>query len=162
VSNFLSDRDTTYFKQINKELVDEVIETLVIVYKLSVLESNSNMYGESPSKKYHVGTRIPCLINREDKSPTTDGNVIDFSQTATFSFLRSTLEDKEIYPEVGDLIEYDSSYWEIDNAAENQLLADRPTLNWAVICSCHLTRRSALQLDANRQHAPVNPMKDRN
>jgi len=157
---FLSDRDTTYFKSINKELVNDVIETLVIVYKLSVLESTSNMYGESPSKKYHVGTQIPCLINREDKSPTTDGHMIDFAQTATFSFLRSTLEEKDIYPEVGDIVEYDSMYWEIDNAAENQLLADRPTLNWAIICSTHLTRKSALQLDP-RQHAAVNPVKER-
>ena len=160
MSQFVTDRDTTFFKSINKELVDEVIETLVILYKLSILESQPNIYGEASSKKYHIGVQVPCLINRQDKSPTTDGNIIDFNQTSIFSFLRDTLETKEVYPEVGDIIEYDSAYWEINNAAENQLLADRPELNWAIICTCHLTRRSALQLE-ERQHAPVNPYAER-
>ena len=157
---YLTDRDVTFFQSINRELVDEVIETPVIVYKLNVIYSPSNIYGEAPSKVYHVGTQIPCLINRQDKSPTTDGNIIDFNQTSIFSFLRDTLETKGIYPEVGDIIEYDSAYWEINNAAENQLLADRPSLNWAIICTCHMTKRSALQLE-ERIHAPANPIAER-
>jgi len=157
---YVTDRDVTFFRSINRELVDEVIETPVILYKLNVIHSPSNIYGESPSKKYHVGVQVPCLINRQDKSPTTDGHIIDFNQTSVFSFLRDTLETKEVYPEVGDIIEYDNAFWEINNAAENQLLADRPTLNWAIICTCHLTKRSALQLD-ERQQAPANPYAER-
>ncbi len=148
---FVSDRDVNFFKGINKELVDEVIETLVIVYKLSVLESPTNIYGEAPVKKYHVGTQIPALIRREDKTPTTDGHILDFNQTSIFSFLRDTLKEKNIYPEGGDIIEYDSSFWEINNVAENQLLADQPLLNWAIVCTCHMTKRSALQLDTRQR-----------
>lgn len=144
---FVSERDIGFFKQVNKELVNEIIETPVIVYKLNVDSSPTNIYGEAMRKVYHVGTQLSCLIRRDDKSPTSDGNIIDFNQTATFSFLRETCEEKDIYPEVGDIIEYDSAYWEINNAAENQLIADQPFYNWAIICTCHLTRRSALQLD---------------
>jgi len=160
MSKYVTDRDVTFFRSINRELVDEVIETPVILYKLNVIHSPSNIYGESPSKVYHVGVQVPCLINRQDKTPTTDGHMIDFTQTAVFSFLRDTLSTKGIYPEAGDVIEYDSSYWEINNAAENQLLADRPGLNWSIICTCHLTKRSALQLE-ERQQAPVNPYAER-
>ena len=144
---FLTDRDINYFRSINTELIDEVIETPVILYKLSVVSSPANIYGEAPSKSYHVGVEAPALIRREDKNPTTDGHVLDFNQTAVFSFSRDKLEEINVYPEVGDIIEFDSSFWEINNSAENQLLADRPGLNWAIICTCHMTRRSALQLD---------------
>ena len=144
---FLSERDVDYFRSINKELIEDVIETLVILYKLNVVSSPTNIYGEAPSKAYHIGVQTSALIRREDKNPTTDGHILDFNQTAVFSFSRDKLKEISVYPEVGDIIEYDSSFWEINNAAENQLLADQPFFNWAVICTCHMTRRSALQLD---------------
>lgn len=144
---FQSDADINFMKQINKELISDVIETPVIVYKLQVEESPTNIYGEAPLKRYYVGVQLGALIRRDDKSPTSDGNIIDFNQTSVFSFLREMCEEKNIYPEVGDIIEYDSTYWEINNAAENQLIGDQPFYNWAIICTCHMTRRSALQLD---------------
>lgn len=145
---FLSERDVNYFRSINNEIVEDVIETLVILYKLNIVDSPANIYGEAPSKAYHIGVQTAALIRREDKNPTSDGNIIDFNQTAVFSFSRDKLKEISVYPEVGDIIEYDSSFWEINNAAENQLLADQPFFNWAIICTCHMTRRSALQLDA--------------
>lgn len=148
---FVSERDTQYFKHINNELVEEVIETPIILYKLNIVQTKSNIYGEAPSKAYHVGTQISAMISRQDKVPTTDGYIIDFNQTAVFSFLRTTCEEKDVYPEVGDIIEYDGSFWEINNAVENQLLAAQPFFNWAIICTTHMTRRSILQLE-ERQH----------
>ena len=148
---FVSEKDVNYFRSINKELLEDVIETPVIIYKLNVIESPTNIYGEAPLKSYYVGTQTHAIIRREDKSPTTDGHIIDFNQTAVFSFLRDRLKEVDVYPEVGDIIEYDAAFWEINNAAENQLLADQPFFNWAVICTCHMTKRSTLQLE-ERQH----------
>ncbi len=148
---FVSKRDTDFFQQINKELLDDVIETPVILYKLNLTESPTNIYGEAPSKKYHVGTQISAMIDRQDKTASTEGFVLDFQQIAVFSFLRETLKEKDVYPEEGDIIEYDSSFWEIDTAIENQLIVAQPFLNWSITCTTHLTRRSVVQLD-ERQH----------
>lgn len=148
---FVSDQDIAFMKQINKELLTDVIETNVIVYKLDLHQSPTNIYGEALTKKYYIGVQMPCLIRREDKSATTDNFVIDFTQRSIFAFLREICEEKDIYPEAGDIIEYDDHFWEIDNAIENQLVADQPFYNWAVICSCHLTRRSTLQLTERQQ-----------
>jgi hypothetical protein len=150
---FLGDRDINFMRQINKELLNEVVETPVILYKLDIKKSPTNIYGEAPKKVYHAGVQVSCLINRQDKATTSDGYVLDFSQTSTFSFLRETLKEKNIYPEVGDLIEYDSSFYEINNVVENQLLGDQPFLNWSIICVCHLTKKSQLQLTP-RNHIP--------
>jgi hypothetical protein len=144
---FVGERDVDFFRHINTELIDEVIETPVIVYKLITVESPTNIYGEAPLKTYHVGVQISALIKRSDKTPTSEGHVLDVNQSAIFSFSRQRLNEKDIYPEAGDIIEYDGSYWEIDNASENQLLVDQPFFNWSIVCMCHLTRKSALQLD---------------
>jgi hypothetical protein len=143
---FLSDKDVKFFQQINRELLDEVIETMVIIYKLEVESSPTNIYGEAPRKLYFQGTQLPGLVRRSDKQPTTDGNVIDFNQVTVFSFQRETLKERGIYPEVGDIIEYDSSFWEINNASENQLIGGQPFFNFSIVCTAHMTRQSALQL----------------
>jgi hypothetical protein len=143
---FQGERDIAFFQQVNKELLDDVIEAMVVLYKLSIEDSPTNIYGEAPLKRYYQGVQTSALINRQDKSPTSDGKVIDFQQTAVFSFLREIMKEKGIYPEPGDIVEYDGSFWEINNAAENQLLGDQPYLNWAIICTCHMTRRSQLQI----------------
>jgi len=144
---FVSERDVDFFRHINKELIDEVIETPVIIYKLITVESPTNIYGEAPLKTYYVGIQISALIKRSDKTASSEGHVLDVNQSAIFSFSRERLNEKDIYPEAGDIIEYDGSYWEIDNASENQLLVDQPFFNWSIVCTCHLTRKSALQLD---------------
>lgn len=148
---FVTDQDIKFMKQLNKELLNDIIETNVVVYKLDLAESPTNIYGEAPKKRYNMGVQMTCLINRQDKSPSSDQFVLDFAQAAVFSFMREICEEKDIYPEVGDIIEYDSAFWEINNAAENQLVADQPFYNWAIICTCHLTRRTALQLTERTQ-----------
>lgn len=152
---FLGDRDIAFFRQINKELLQQVVETPVIVYKLDIQKSRTNLYGESLKKAYLIGVQVTCLINRQDKTPTSDGFVLDTAQSATFSFLRETLQEKSIYPESGDIIEYDQTFYEIDNVSENQLLGAQPFLNWAIICTTHMTKKSALQLEV-RPNAPTN------
>lgn len=150
---FLTDRDSKMFENINKELLNAVVEVPVIVYKLDVRNSPTNIYGEAGKKSYLVGVQVTCLPDRQDKAATSDGYLLDFSQTATFSFLRETLKEKKIYPETGDIIEYDDTFWEINSVVENQLLAGQPYRNWSIICITHLTRRSALQL-TERNHIP--------
>ena len=150
---FLAQRDVDFFRHINREIVDEVIETNVIVFKLSITQSPANIYGEALTKSYHVGTQVTALINREDKRPDSTDGVLSVSQDAKFSFLRDKLQEVGIYPEVGDIIEWDNTYWEINNAAENQNLMQQTFYDWSLVCDCHLTKRSALQLE-ERQHLP--------
>ena len=144
---FNSQKDVEFFRHISKELVDEVMEVLVVMYKLSVSETPVNLYGESMKKKYYIGVQIPCIIDREQKRPDSDGAIIDYKQTSTFAFLRDTLQEKSIYPEAGDIIDWDGTYWEIDNVSENQLIGSQTYYNWSIVCISHMTSRTTLQIE---------------
>lgn len=143
---FIPRRDYQTFLDINKELINTVIDTVVVVYKLNLTKTTTNIYDESVSKQYYIGTRIPCLINRDQTSPTLDGAIVSTTQNSTFFFLRKECEDRQIYIEVGDIIEFHDSFYEVINSNETQLIAGQVVYNHAIACQCVLTRVPATQL----------------
>src|SRR5690348_299563 len=129
MSKFVQDRDVRYFRNINRELVDDIIETPVVIYKIVVEHSPTNIYGEAPSKTYFRGVSVVCICTRQDKSAISDFKNIDTTQKATFAFMREVLYESRVFPEVGDIIEFDGSYYEVDNTNDNQLIAGQPRYN---------------------------------
>lgn len=144
---FVTERDNIFFKSINEELLDDVVETLVTLYKISAYDTPANIYGESTKKIFYVGVEVAAMIAREQTAPVSYGFGSDTTQTAIFRFLRTTLEAKEVYPEVGDFILFNSGYYEIDNANEEQLVGGQPVYNHSIICATHLTRKSTINIE---------------
>lgn len=144
---FTSQRDYSTMIKINKELINIVIDIPIILYKIHQELTKVNSYGEAVNKTWYVGVEIPCLPKRNEQSGTADMNSVNFEQGAEFQFLRVECEARNIYPEVGDIIEYDSQYYEIDTINEIQLYAGRVEYVHSIICSAHLTRKTNLQLE---------------
>jgi len=46
MARFALARDIKFFEGISRELVDAVIETAVVLYKLVIEDSKTNLYGE--------------------------------------------------------------------------------------------------------------------
>ena len=145
---FVSSKDFAFFQHINKEISADIVDTLVILYKLNLDYINTNIYGESTEKISYTGVEIPAFI---DYSPNEAINEADFgidqAQQAEFRFVRSILEERHIYPEIGDIVGYNDAFYEIDNIQEVQLIAGRPGYNESIICQTHLTRRSNIQIE---------------
>ena len=144
---FFQDRDDHFFQRINHELVDTVMEIQVLIYKLLLSESPLNLYGEAPSKVFRAGVSIMCRVKREQPTATSEGFGVDITQKISFDFQRETLAAKNIYVEVGDIIEFDATYYEVDNTIETQLLSGQPEYKHSLIAEAHMTRRTALQLE---------------
>lgn len=160
---FGSSRDISMFRHVNKELINDIIQTEVDIYRLILGDTKSNIYGEASSnKKYYIPIRIPSLISREDIINTTDEMGMDTDQIVTFSFLRDgTLDELQFVPTSGDIIEWDAKYWEIDNVninkyilgkndATNKTIGTEFGANWSYICKTHLTRLSGLHIEKIR------------
>jgi hypothetical protein len=147
MARFALDRDISFFKSISRELVDSVIQTTVVLYKLVISDAKTNLYGESLNKSYYQGLECTAVIERQDTSVTYEGFGSDQNQTAEFRFNRFTLEDKEFYPEIGDIIYHNDAYFEIDNIREDQLVGGRPDEKFSIICSTFMTRRSSIQTE---------------
>jgi len=151
MARFTLARDIKFFEGISRELVDVVIETAVVLYKLVIEDSKTNLYGESLNKTYYEGVECAAVIQRDDTSANYEGFGVDASQNVQFRFNRFTLKDKGFYPEVGDIIFHNEAYFEIDNVTEDQLIGGRVETGdgekFSIICSTFMTRRSAIQTE---------------
>ena len=144
---FALDRDIRFFEGISRELVDAVIETTVILFKLAIEDVKTNLYGESLNKSYYQGTECSAVIDREDSSINYEGFGSDSGQNVEFRFNRFTLEDKGFYPEIGDIISHNDAYFEIDNVREDQLVGGQSGEKFSIICSTFMTRKSSIQTE---------------
>lgn len=147
MARFNLDRDIRFFRDISRELVDDVITTSVVFYKMIIGESKTNLYGESLSKTYYQGLEVNAIIEREDTSVNYEGFGSDQGQNVEFRFNRFTLEGKEFYPEIGDIIFHNDAYFEIDNVREDQLIGGQVDDKFSIICSTFMTRRTTIQTE---------------
>ena len=123
---FGSSRDVSMFRYVNRELLWNVISQQCVYYKYNLLETKVNMYGESNDGHYFQEPVILfCLIDRNDQDYLEDTMGVDFVWGATFAFLVDDLTDANIFPQVGDIIEYQNGYFEIDNVISNQLFVGK-------------------------------------
>ena len=151
MARFALSRDIRFFEGISRELVDAVVTTAVVLYKLIIEDSKTNLYGESLSKTYYQGMECNAMIQREDTQANYEGFGSDTSQNVEFRFNKITLEDKNFYPEIGDIIFHNDGYFEIDNVREDQLIGGRVETGngeaFSIICSTFMTRRSSIQTE---------------
>jgi hypothetical protein len=153
-------RDISLFNTLNKELIVDIIDIEVSIFKLSLEKTTTNIYEEADNKIYYAGVKIPCLVNRSAQQYNFDNPTIDFSQPIEFQFLRDILVEISLVIEVGDLVEYNGEYYEIDNVIDNQyILGKNPDYastgtewgsNFSIIAQGHITRRSKLNIEQVR------------
>tara|TARA_B110000902_G_C14112508_1_gene514898 strand:+ start:181 stop:666 length:486 start_codon:yes stop_codon:yes gene_type:complete len=151
-------KDIDTFDKFNKELVgdlysgkDGVINQQVVIYKISAYDTDINMYGESAGGKvFKPGVQVTALITADDQTTTTDEFGPDLQQTALFSFIRQSLVDISYVVEIGDIIDWNSGYWEISSISENQLIGGQTDYNHSVVCNTFLNRISHLNIERIR------------
>jgi len=144
---FISPRDVVFFRGIAKELVDDVIQVEIILYKLNIYDSKVNLYGESIDKTYYRGVSIYALVDKDGVERTYEGFGPDSTQTITFKLDRERCEEKGIYPEVGDFIYFDTSYYEINNTNEVQFIGGQEYNNYSIVCTAFMSRISDLNVE---------------
>ncbi len=155
---YLSQRDRNIFEKFNKELIgdlanakDGIINQTVIIYKISTYDTETNLYGEAAGGKvFNPGVQVACIIEAEDFDWNMDEFGPDERQNATFSFIRQTLVDLSFVVEVGDIIEWNWGYFEVNSINENQLLGGQQDNNWNISCIAHRVRSSNLNIERVR------------
>jgi len=119
-------RDISMFRKVNRELLGDIITQQVAIYKYVLDKTKVNMYGESSGGKFFTG---PILLNAlievgDNTSPTNEFGV-DFNWSIKVAFLVDDLTDANIIPEIGDVLLYQESYFEIDNTVHTQYFAGK-------------------------------------
>jgi len=146
MSKFVTNRDVAFFKGINLELIDEIIETGIVFYSLIPEKQNMNIYGEATDKIYEPGIHVNALIQHDDETTDDDGMISNVYQNILASFYRNTLKEKDFYPVQGDIIQYYHHYYEVTQVVDNQLLAGRIGLPHSIICTAQLVNKSSINV----------------
>lgn len=149
---FLVGNDINFIRNVARELVDTVVENVCVLYKINLNDTKVNIYGEALNKTWHPGVELYVLINKEGQSATYEGFGADKNQNIEFRFDRELCREKNAYPEIGDIIYFDDSYYEIDNTAEVQYLGGLPGTetekrNMSIICSTFMVSKSNLNIE---------------
>ena len=159
-TRYYSQNDRDFMDRVNNELVgdltsgqDGIINQTIVLYQHSIQETKTNMYGEAAAGKlYKPGVQIAALITADDFDFQTDEFGPDLRQNATFAILRQSLQDADVRPELGDVIDWNLGHWEVSNMNENQLVGGQVDNNWSVVLSAFLVRRSNLQIERIRSN----------
>lgn len=144
---FISDRDVRFFKHIAREAVDNVVENICVLYKINLVDTKINLYGEAISKTWYPGVQLNVLIDKSQQSQNYEGFGPNTNQDIQYNFDRFMLEEKGIYPEVGDIIFFDQSYYEINNVYEVQYSGGLPQHNFSVVCQTFMVSKSLLNIE---------------
>lgn len=159
---FGGNRDFDLLVHINREITSDVVEQEVLYYKISLEETEANIYGESSEKVYKTPVKLNCLINRGDQVVEESEYGSDLFRQSTFAFVRQDLADVEVVPEVGDIIMWQEDYWEADTVVENQLFLGRDNKynleengpnfgsSLSIVVECHLTRADRVGITQKR------------
>ena len=142
-------RDLGFIEGINREMLDRMLQITVVIYKIVPDVTPTNIYGETPSnvsKQFYPGITVTCNINKGEIStdPTDFGP--DRKQNVVFQFLESKLKAINLYPQNGDIIEYNDRLHEIDDVAQEQLLGGITEKSLSIICNSHYSRLSKSDL----------------
>jgi hypothetical protein len=146
---FVGERDFRLFQHFNTEIVSDIVDVKVVLYKIIPDVTNINIYGESSSKERFRGITLEALVKYTKQTASgQDGFGYDAEQQdIEFRFVRKLLQDVEVYPETGDIIGYNENFYEVHNVVEAQLIAGRPEFNHSIVCQAHLTRRSGINIE---------------
>lgn len=149
---FFNAKDLDFIKTISEEVVDYVVEQAVVLFKVSVGETKTNLYGESLGKVWHAPATLMCIVDREPMNVVYEGFGADKQQAVEFRFNRQRLRETSYsvpkvrdingtlvpteaiqnltvgYPEIGDVILFDGIYYELDNVRENALIGGQPQI----------------------------------
>lgn len=154
---FGGERDAALFRKINKELITDIIDTEIYYYKLILDDSKRNLYGEGKDKVFYNPVKIPTLVDRTNAEQIFDEFGSSYTRNVNFYFLRDILVEKNVYPEVGDVIVWNDEQHIVDVTFTNQFFAGKNPDTWdggdsqgyniSIICETHVTRKTQLKLE---------------
>jgi hypothetical protein len=146
---YFSQRDLNLVAQFNAELMGDIVEVLIQLFKIAPNETKTNIYGETAAetgKWYLPAIQISSLVERADMTAEYDDFGPSRNQDYVFKMREKMLRELNFYPEIGDIVLFNDRYYEIDNVVQEQLLGGQPDKSHSIICNGHYTKITSLNV----------------
>lgn len=142
---WFSNRDIRFINSVNGELMGDVIQTEVTLFKACADATSTNIYGESKTsviKQFYPGIEIIALIDRADIVTEADDFGPNRKQNVAFKFHEKMLKELNFFPQTGDLVLFNERYHEIDDVVQEKFLGGVPDKSLSIIVNTHYARLS--------------------
>jgi len=146
---FVPQKEINLIDSMNEELIDDILGQYVDIYKVSIENTDSNIYGESSTKYYNVGFRVNCMLNYNEPETLQDEFGADNNSSVEMYFQRNNLASGSLnfYPEIGDVVDWNQHFWEINSVTVPQLIAGHQGYRHSIVANAHKSRLSNLQIE---------------
>ena len=146
---FIPQKEVDLINHFNEELIDDIVGQSVDIYKVSVENTDENIYGESTTKYYDVGFRVNCLIEWDEPEVSQEEYGADLNSNITMFFQRENLASGSLnfFPEHGDIVDWNNFYWEIGSVTEPQIIGGHPNFSHSIKATAGRSRLSSLQIE---------------
>ena len=143
---FVPQKEVDLFDALNEELIDGVLGQYVDIYKISVENTEENLYGESTKKYFKTGFRVNCLISFEEPTINFDEFGSDKQVNIEIFFHRTTLLEDNFYPEIGDIVDWNETFFEINSISAPKMIAGHQGFKHEIKAIAHRIRTSSIQI----------------
>jgi hypothetical protein len=146
---YFSARDFNLVHSFNAELLSDIVQSIVTIYKIAVNETETNIYGEAAGgvgKHYYPGVNVESLIEFTDEETINGEFGPDRQKVVKFKFNERFMQQINLYPEIGDIIFWDNLFFEIGNTNQSQYIGGQADKQLSIICDTFLTRMSGLTI----------------
>ena len=144
---FVPQKEINLIDSMNEELIDEIVGQYVDIYKISVEDTEDNVYGESTKKYFKTGFRVNCLLLYNEPEVLQEEFGADLNSSVEMYFHRTTLSEAGFHPEIGDIVHWNDIYFEINTVTEPQLIAGHTDYKHQIKATAHRSRLSSLQIE---------------
>ena len=146
---FVPQKEVNLIDAMNEELIDDILGQYVDIYKVSLDETESNIYGESTTKYYNVGFRVNCMLLYNEPETLQDEFGADNNSSVEMYFQRNNLASGSLdfYPEMGDIVDWNEHFYEINSVTEPQLIVGHQGYKHSIVAKAHRSRLSNLQIE---------------
>ena len=147
MSLYIGQKEVDFINNVNEELITDISSQYIDYYRVDSKNSpQDNLYGESLNKTFNLPVRIYCLVDYIEPTSVTGIEGVDIQYSIECQFLRSILEEVNIYPREGDFVKFGEIYYEIKNVLEVKQVAGQPIYKFDIICQCAPTRVDSLNI----------------
>lgn len=146
---FTGKKERDYVKQVNDELIEQVVGQSIIYYPISIEHTHFNStYGEAVKKTFLSPIKVNAFVIYESEDINTTNLGIDRIERIKILFhKRRITEDQDLFVREGDFIKYSDRYYEILTLIEPRWLFGQGEKSFEIAAQCVSTREGLF--DAN-------------
>ncbi len=146
---FYGKKDLNLMNNLNRQLIQKIIDTKVKFLKLDVRQITQNIYGQAKTKFYMQPIQLPALIQHENPNITDQLYGVNYQHFLVVKLNIQMLKQINLYPEVGDVVQYNQSDFEVASIVNNQFIGGHVQNKFSLVLNCVHTAVSKTQTSGN-------------